>query len=1499
MGPNPVFAQPASPAGGDFVLPKPGMMVNLSPAFIPAHLQGLTIHPDDPFKFDFLIHKGDGHLSQEQKRVEYTKLIKYFLASLTIPDNDQWVNLSPYEHNRIIADNFAKTEMGRDLLGQDYLLKQITSSLIYPEKDLGKKFWDKVYERAWRQYGTTNIPVNTFNKVWIIPDQAAVYESGNTVYILRNHLKVMLEEDYLALSRHSEGVRSTTEESKGILRSFANAIASKVIREIILPALEKEVNEGKNFAQLRQIYSGMILATWYKKVLKESLLGIVYANKAKITGLGPHTGHSSLFVIPAKAGIQKTGSPIKTFGDDIDSMDVNVIYQRYLKAFKKGVFNYIKEDADKYTNEIVPRKYFSGGAVDFAQVTSDVTSGFHDAAVLVLNGSNAAMLPSSDRAIISGNSDGNAQNIDRVITALDSTGIQRTAIKNAAMLGSIQEQPNIEDILSQDEINRNLIELKSFKTRRERLSQTVRNAVVKIIGKPVEGNVYVFRETDSMKQLRRMIQMKILSEFGGWGVYLIDSNDLEKRIRGFLFAYVRQRVSNDYILSEVEFRHIYNAVRDRNPKMKDDEIRNEAIKEIKLQSSFKAGEASSFDGLVNHFVTQLNVVLEGNDWKPTKHSPTGSDREDTLLILQDTARAVKKKIDDLNNKDMKHLNQWLADNPGETDEVANLKETKEGEALRQLDIFEELIKSLNVKLEDIKPIVIKAELEAERKNMKFIDDAFYDLLDKLTKMRSLTVLESDLIDEAKKAGGPLQKGISLDVSSVRKFQACFQAYFQMVQDILEPDKIDRNLNHESYESRGFPEYIYYFLIPATDAAMNAADELISRFNDSLSENNFYIMQLNDRGGKLKRKLPIVLNIERIESQNPNRTEYKFRVRVYPFSLDRAIQQQNLEEFPELKPVVDQDGVIGELEFYVNFDSNNRPLLTFSKNEYSKSFWKLRNALIKPYLTLIEQLQNHIIYFAQQEQVGIERIYALPPLETPLPPRLQFMYDLSYKKPYVDKLQWRRSRIQADLIPWRHRSGSIDIWEFTTLRVPAAPKLSRSKPRQGIFSKLLRLSDRPYTDEMFALMEHFMGTPGIEYVISNIVGNVRGASDYAAELYHALLLQEDGYRIFAFALTTHGLTGEGILDVDIVAEREGTIYLVEVKNSQQNEKSVNYWLSRILKSKGIKLDRFKYFLQNIRDHIWLFDQLKHLYKEHAESLMKEFQAVKEIKILFSLSDTMRSEILTRRLKEFSQNSGLQASVIYRPYRSFVANVAGARDDEAMIGITREDKQEVGVSFNEPHPDDAAMLNLLTRLIVGFHLRRFKDNIRRADSSFMESLIEQAPLKVLWRIVELTSEDLYKLKDRENNFVHITVIGNDGSIIKHEGLVERINVEARNNTTISLLIVFISPKRLSKLKMVQFIFNKQGSEWRLKDTKSVSIRIDSAMSVDHLGGIDLNSANLNFQIKRDGKGVPLPFVQQDMAQLSRIQGFEPRILKIEPAAGLPIFSELQQKLQSASG
>ena len=254
------------------------------------------------------------------------------MASLTVPEDEMWVNLSPYEKDRIIADALSQTELGRDLLRQDYILKQVTASLMYPEEQLGNDFWERVYAKAQAQYGTAEIPVNTFNKVWIVPEKANVYVHGNNVFVVDNYLKVMLEEDYLALEANSghakHGVGAVPEDQVKEI----GEVSKQIIREILIPEIEKEVNEGKNFANLRQIFNSMILATWYKKNLKESLLGQVYVNQNKVKGI------------------------------DLDDKQVKEkIYNRYVKAFEKGVYNYIKEDYDEMTQEVILRKYFSGG----------------------------------------------------------------------------------------------------------------------------------------------------------------------------------------------------------------------------------------------------------------------------------------------------------------------------------------------------------------------------------------------------------------------------------------------------------------------------------------------------------------------------------------------------------------------------------------------------------------------------------------------------------------------------------------------------------------------------------------------------------------------------------------------------------------------------------------------------------------------------------------------------------------------------------------------------------------------------------------------------------------------------------------------------------------------------------------------------------------------------------------------------------------------------------
>ncbi|MFP4473684.1 MAG: phosphoglycerate kinase [Candidatus Omnitrophota bacterium] len=312
-------------------LPPVGTIVPASPAFQPVLITGMTIHPENPLQFDFIVNTGDDKPKDAELQKDVQRLINYFFTALTVPDDQLWVNLSPYEKDRIVADGLSRTELGRDMLAQDYLLKQLTASMLYPERDLGSRFWKTVRAKIQQEYGKDTIPVETFNKVWIVPDRAVVHVNSRHVFVTDSHFRVLLEQDYVAREKGQDSVRQALANRPSESAEISGESA-EIVRRIILPEIEKEVNQGKHFANLRQIFHSLILASWYKKNLKEGFLSLKYIDQNKITGI-----------------------------DSVDALLKDKIYRQYVEAFEKGVYSYIKEEYDPLSGQIVPRKYVSGG----------------------------------------------------------------------------------------------------------------------------------------------------------------------------------------------------------------------------------------------------------------------------------------------------------------------------------------------------------------------------------------------------------------------------------------------------------------------------------------------------------------------------------------------------------------------------------------------------------------------------------------------------------------------------------------------------------------------------------------------------------------------------------------------------------------------------------------------------------------------------------------------------------------------------------------------------------------------------------------------------------------------------------------------------------------------------------------------------------------------------------------------------------------------------------
>jgi len=308
-----------------YSLPSPTKILPLSRWQSYPVLKGIRIDSQNPLNLEFII---DTASQDEVSKEEASRLIRYFLAGLTLPDEELWVNLSPYEEERVVSDSLALTDLGKDMLGQDYVLKQLLSSLTYPEDKLGKEYWKEVYQEVAKIAGTTNIPINTFNKVWIMPDKAKVYENGNVAFVARASLKCMLEEDYLALKNSSQLLAV---EDKQENKEEISKVASKIMKEIVLPKIQEDVSYGKNFATLRQIYHSLILGVWFKQKFKDSFYKH-YIDQGKIKGID----------------LEDKGAKEK-------------IYNLYVEAYKKGVYDYVRQDYDAASQEYIDRRYYSGG----------------------------------------------------------------------------------------------------------------------------------------------------------------------------------------------------------------------------------------------------------------------------------------------------------------------------------------------------------------------------------------------------------------------------------------------------------------------------------------------------------------------------------------------------------------------------------------------------------------------------------------------------------------------------------------------------------------------------------------------------------------------------------------------------------------------------------------------------------------------------------------------------------------------------------------------------------------------------------------------------------------------------------------------------------------------------------------------------------------------------------------------------------------------------------
>ena len=296
----------------------------------PPLVGGISFPLDNPLQMGFsLLSDASLPMPTPDEQLELqTRLGRYLNTMLVSTGDNLNVDLTPLHEFCGLPELLRHTELGRDMLAQDVVLKHAIACHIHPSTQHGGEFW-----AAADTIGIANAAdFKSRFRVWIVPDDATVQEKSENgrghVTIEKLGLKVMCEEDYNTVRQLRRGTIATDASRPG-------RQVFELFRKHIVPEIQNEVSFGPRFGLLRQILSVLVISKW----VRESQLGGFLK----------------------QAGFLNSNRPEKYGLNTVQSDVLLSLKQIYLKLFKEGLWHYTLTHVDAESNVTEKRLYMAGG----------------------------------------------------------------------------------------------------------------------------------------------------------------------------------------------------------------------------------------------------------------------------------------------------------------------------------------------------------------------------------------------------------------------------------------------------------------------------------------------------------------------------------------------------------------------------------------------------------------------------------------------------------------------------------------------------------------------------------------------------------------------------------------------------------------------------------------------------------------------------------------------------------------------------------------------------------------------------------------------------------------------------------------------------------------------------------------------------------------------------------------------------------------------------------
>lgn len=247
----------------------------------PALITGFAFKTQNPLPPGFILgHPRPDELGPQQIEELQQRLGEYFNTFIVVRGDDMHVDLNPFKEYCGIPQPLRKTRLGWGLLRQDLDLKRFTTQLLHPSHETGNLFWQKFLATT-----KTGATLESCIKVWITPDNASVNQrqEGDTghVDIIGFRMKVWCDFDY----QSAEKLRKNRGTAARPATDKADDNALEIFKEVVLPRIQEEVDLGDTFGLLRQIYTVLICAKYYKDHIGDKMPGYIDSNDTEKYGL--------------------------------------------------------------------------------------------------------------------------------------------------------------------------------------------------------------------------------------------------------------------------------------------------------------------------------------------------------------------------------------------------------------------------------------------------------------------------------------------------------------------------------------------------------------------------------------------------------------------------------------------------------------------------------------------------------------------------------------------------------------------------------------------------------------------------------------------------------------------------------------------------------------------------------------------------------------------------------------------------------------------------------------------------------------------------------------------------------------------------------------------------------------------------------------------------------------------------------------------------------------